>query len=332
MIDADRRTLHIRCGSDIRESLRDAGFGGDFLEYADPVCEGPVPDVPDLLPIRARYLAAGQGPEPSFTEAECLARLRESEHRLTEAHRYDRVVLWFEHDPHDQLVLARCLSVLADGPLPATLELICVDHHPDVERFIGLGQLGPEALAALWLEREPVTADQIALYQGIWVALRNPDPTGLYAIAKTGTPAQPVAAPALWRHLRELPGAADGLSLTQRIVLTILAESPARLGRVFGEMVHNGREPLVFLGDTGMIRIVEAMARTTPPVLTSTSDPQPFQREVAITDTGRQILAADRDFLSLRPEPRWVGGTAADGAWRFDHAMNQVIPGRILAG
>jgi hypothetical protein len=37
MIDADLRTLHIRCGSDLRDKLRAAGFTGDFLEYSDPV-------------------------------------------------------------------------------------------------------------------------------------------------------------------------------------------------------------------------------------------------------------------------------------------------------
>ena len=33
MLDTDVPTLHIRCGSDIRDTLRQAGFGGDFLAY-----------------------------------------------------------------------------------------------------------------------------------------------------------------------------------------------------------------------------------------------------------------------------------------------------------
>jgi hypothetical protein len=41
MIDADLRTLHIRCGTDIRDSLRQVGFVGDFLEYPDPIARGP---------------------------------------------------------------------------------------------------------------------------------------------------------------------------------------------------------------------------------------------------------------------------------------------------
>src|SRR5262245_46126652 len=38
--DADLKTLHLRCGSDIRQTLRDAGFSGDFLEHSNPYCQG----------------------------------------------------------------------------------------------------------------------------------------------------------------------------------------------------------------------------------------------------------------------------------------------------
>jgi hypothetical protein len=139
--DGDLPTLHIRCGSDIRESLRQAGFAGDFLEYSDPICQGPVPGTPDLLQRRARYLARSCGSIMGFTEAQSLAGLEAAERRLNEAHTYPRVVLWFEHDSYDQLLLARCLAHFAEGPPPAHLELICIDRHPSVERFLGLGQL-----------------------------------------------------------------------------------------------------------------------------------------------------------------------------------------------
>jgi Domain of unknown function (DUF1835) len=123
-----------------------------------------VTDTPDVVAERARYLAANLGPRLVFTEAECLARLRAAERRVIEAPiEYERVVLWFEHDPHDQLVLARLLSVLAEHTLPAALELICIDHHPDVRRFVGLGQLQPAALAGPWPARAPVTPAQLAL-------------------------------------------------------------------------------------------------------------------------------------------------------------------------
>ena len=324
MIDGDRPTLHIRCGSDIRDTLRSAGFVGHFLEYSDPIHDGPLPDVPDLVAARARILTAGPGQLMGFSEAECLAGLRQAEQRLSTAHQYKRVVLWFEHDSYDQLILARCLARLAEGPLPECLELICIDRHPDIPRFNGLGQLGPAALAALWPARKPVTSKQIALGQAIWSALRQPGPTGLQAIADTGTPALPIAAPALWRHLRELPGAADGLSLTQRLALDILAEAPMRIGQIFAAMV-NGREPLVFMGDIGFLSTVEAMARTDPPVLTIEPGEQPFPRLVTITETGRRVRAGSLDYLSLRPPERWVGGVVADGRWRSDETAGRVV-------
>jgi hypothetical protein len=326
MIDDDRRTLHIRCGSDIRDKLTTAGFTGDFLEYADPVCEGPVPDTPDLTNIRACYLAATYGTAMSLTEAQIVARLCAEDGQVTEAHRYDRVVLWFEHDSYDQLVLARLLSRFAETTIPACLELICIDHHPDVPRFNGLGQLEPQALAALWPTRIQVTPDQLTLGQTIWSALRQSDPTALQTVALTGTPALPIAARALWRHLQELPGTTDGLSLTQRLILTILDESPTRIGRIFAALV-TGREPLVWLGDLGVLATVETMARTNPPVLTIEPGDQPFPRTAAITRTGRKVLGGIVDYLSLAPIERWVGGiriAPGQPAWRFDQATNKV--------
>jgi hypothetical protein len=323
-LDGDLPTLHIRCGFDIRDSLRTAGFAGDFLEYSDPICEGPVPDAADLLDQRARYIAASYGTSVGRTAAQLLANLQDAERRLASAHTYSRVVFWFEHDSYDQLVLARCLDHFANAPQPAHLELICIDRHPSVARFIGLGQLGPPDLAALWPDRAPVSPGQLELGHSIWTALRRSDPSGLAVIAATGTPALPVAAAALRRHLQELPGVTDGLSLTQRQVLRILATEPTRIGRIFAAF-QLGVEPLPFLGDLGVLNAVERMALAQPPVLTIEPGEKPFPRVATITETGRHVLAGAVDYLSLNPPERWVGGVKADGQWRWDESTGGVV-------
>nr|WP_294503199.1 hypothetical protein [uncultured Rhodopila sp.] len=239
-----------------------------------------------------------------FTAAQSLTRLRDEELRLHAAHRHHRVVLWFEHDSHDQLILARCLACFASGPRPARLELICADRHPSIERFIGLGQLGPQALASLWPTRAAVTEAQLDLGQAVWTALRRPDADDLQAIAASGTPALPLAAPALRRHLQELPDAVDGLSLTQRLILGILADAPTTVGRLFAPLQR--LDPLPFLGDLGFLHVVEQMALT--PVLRIAEGGEPFPRMVSITGIGRNVLAGKINFLSLRPPVRWVGG------------------------
>lgn len=317
MIDSDVETLHVRCGSDIRDSLRQAGFGGDFLEYSDPICQGPVPDRTDLIETRARFLADAYGSFTGETEPLIAASLRDSEQRLAAAYRYRRVVLWFEHDSYDQLVLARCLSRLGEGLLPDCLELICIDRHPFVARFIGLGQLAPEVLASVWLARAPVTPAQLQLGTAIWRALLRPDPCDLTAIAANGTPSLPFAADAVWRHLQELPGADDGLSLTQRLALQIIAEGPAAIGKMYADLTQ-GRETLPFLGDVMLLHIVQQMAGTRPGVLSIEEGETPLQSIATITEMGREIVAGRSDYMSLNPPERWVGGIVVDGVWRWE--------------
>jgi hypothetical protein len=187
--------------------------------------------------------------------------------------------------------------------------------------------LAPEVLATLWPARTSVTSAQLELGKSIWAALRRSDPRDLVAIAATGTPALPFAAPALRRHLRELPGVRDGLSMTQRLSLQILSEGSATIGRMFATLIE-GREPLPFLGDIMFLRIVEQMALTSPGVIKIAAGKKPFPRVASITETGRQVLRSMTDCLSLAPPERWVGGiriAAGQPVWRFDQADGCVV-------
>lgn len=106
-----------------------------------------------------------------------------------------RVVPWFEHDSYDQLILARCLAQFAVTP-PRQLELISIGQFPGAARFIGLGQLPPEAPRLLWTGRQMVAAAQLQAGQTVWQALRAADSTGLATIAVAGIPAPPPLAAA----------------------------------------------------------------------------------------------------------------------------------------
>lgn len=321
-LDGDRSTLHVRCGSDIRDGLRLAGFAGDFLEYSDPLCQGPVPRDGDLLAVRTRFVCDAYG----VSRDEARAKLDAGEAGLREAaDRYERVVLWFEHDSYDQLVLARILAHFAEQKRPAELELICVDRFPLVQRFIGLGQLSPVELRSLWAVRMPVTDVQLVLGTEVWSALRDPDPGGLHAIAAAGTPELPTMAPALRRHLQELPWTTDGLALTERLTLQALAGEPATAGRVFGTL-QGETEPLPFLGDLMLWAILSRMssaARSAFAVDPATADSPWPQRRLVLTYDGHDVLARRLDWLACTPPARWVGGVeiGPHAAWRWspDH-------------
>ncbi len=56
VLDNDLRTLHIRCGGDLKEPLQTAGFHGDFYDHTYPYLIGPVREGPDCLQERARFI------------------------------------------------------------------------------------------------------------------------------------------------------------------------------------------------------------------------------------------------------------------------------------
>lgn len=307
--DGDRPTLHLRCGSDIRDGLRLAGFAGDFLEFADPVCQGPVPRDGDLRALRAGFLAQAYGVPPD----QAVRRLEaEAEGLAQAAARYERAVLWFEHDPYDQLILARVLSHFAGHDRPGALELICIDRFPMIGRFVGLGQLSAVELRSLWAARVPVVDTHLALGTEVWAALRDPAPTALHAIAVAGTPELPAMAPALRRHLQELPWTTDGLALTERLALAAMRQGPTTAGTVF-RTLHDETEPLPFLGDQMLWAVLEAMAgaRRPPFAIEPATLHEPWpRRRLVLTYDGHDVLDRRLDWRACQPAERWVGGVA----------------------
>jgi hypothetical protein len=92
--------------------------------------------------------------------------------------------------------------------------------------------------------------------------------------------------------------------------------------------LHAEREPLPFLGDSTFLHIVTEMGRVTLPVFTRVPAEHPFNDRLSITDAGRQVLQGARDWLSLLPPPRWVGGVQIDAGgpnWRWDEAHQDVV-------
>ncbi len=328
--DGTMATLHVRCGFDIATTLRQAGFIGDFLEVSDPLCQGPVRDDPGWLEQRADFLYWSYGADSGMSRAELAADLHLAEERLrSAATRARRVVLWCEHDSYDQLVLARCLAQFAETP-PARLELISSARFPGAVRFIGLGQLPPEALRLLWEERRPVSSESLQTGRAVWAMLRAPDPRPLAAWAQTGEAGLPHLARAVQRHLQELPWTGDGLSLTERLILQLLTERPQTAGEAFSQLMQQ-REPLPWMSDLIFLCIVQGMQRAGQPVLDGLHDDEDQdwpKRRLTITPSGRSVLAGKADYLSLRPQPRWLGGVLLPDAapcWRWEPSTAGVV-------
>ena len=333
--DGNIKTLHVRCGHDIQNTLKDAAFTGDFYPHITPYCQGPVTNGPDRHELMARFIAEGFGgvltdSKPLDYESVLASELRQDELLECSADDYERVVIWMEYDSYDQLALARLLAHYANASKPRVLELIVADEFPGGDRFVGVGQLPPEALRMLWATRKPVSDAQLALGREVWNALTSPDPRRLAAIARSGTPALPVMAPVLLRQLRELPYTGNGMSFTERLILQILAEEVSlTLDKLFWTLMK--REPLFFIGDAGVARVVREMERAVePPVLRTIETPgeRLFRNQLTLTQAGRDVLSGTRDWHSLKPPSRWVGGVHVQpslSGWRWDEEKREAV-------
>lgn len=334
--DVNRGTLHIRCGTDVKKTLENAGFSGEFLEYSNPFCQGPVIVGPDMVEARATFLSGYYG---MHSYDETLKGLQAEEAELASAaQRYERVVLWFEHDSFDQLILIRLLSYFAENGSPEILELVELNHFPGSIRFIGIGQLPPEAIRMLWRTRKPVTDQQLALGKKAWEALCSSDPTSLAQLEQTPNLALPNLGKAVHRHLQELPSTVNGLGLTEIFILEALMEGHRTAGQIFRDLMVE-KEPLPWLGDLMFWGILKAMTRASSPVIEvlsqsghpgTSADPlagtcdwlstlEP--RQINLTKLGSDVLAGKIDWLSLKPETRWLGGIEIDASrscWRWD--------------
>jgi len=338
VLDNDLRTLHVRCGADLKEPLRAAGFRGDFYDHTYPYLLGPVRDGPDCLKQRARFVVERYADmfdppwdplDPDTIEGQ-LKGLQSQENVLHDSWHYERVVIWSEYDCHDQLTLIRLLGHYATHRRPPHLELINLGDFPGARRFLGLGELPPEALRMLWTRRKPTSVAQLQLGRAAWLCLADPDPRPLAAIARSDSPALPLLARALHRHLQELPSTINGLSLTEQLALTLLALEPHSLNRMYWTMVYS-TDPLPGQGDwTVRCRVLDmehADSRVytrSPGVDHEGRARSPWTDVFEITELGRAVLRGEVDFRSLNPPPRWVGGVEI-GAGRVDWRWNEQL-------
>lgn len=322
--------LHITNGDVAAEKIRAAGMRGEVLPWRDVLHEGPVPagmPLDDLSAVRARFVAARGWADV----AEAARQFAERDAVLRSFREHEEVVLWFEHDLYDQLQLIQLLDFFAGEEGGETrLSLICGEEY--------LGPSEPERLAERFGGRKTVGPAELALASAAWNAFTAPDPRAVETVAAGNTAALPWLAPALRRHLEQLPSLRHGLSRSERQALEALAGGPMTVAEAF-RASHHAREAPVWLGDLTFAAYLEDLGQGHLALVTMedgerVSAPRGedeqrafFARRVAITDTGRAVLDGREDRVRLNGIDRWLGGVHLKGreiAWRWDEEAGRV--------
>jgi len=254
--------LHVANGHCTTRLIEAAGLPGRTQIWADPLHDGPVPDVPDdqLVRVRARFLAAGLAVTPEAVEAD-LRRWRD----VVDDHAgYDELVLWFEHDLFDQLNLIQLLSRAGrDRTVARPVSLVSIDSYPGHPHFKGLGELTPADIASLFKARVRVTPEQFALAAAAWDAFRAQDRARLQAFLRQDTTALPFLAAALQRHLDE--AGHGGLTRSERRLLEQLSRGPLEIHDAWAGM-HDG-ERAYYITDSSFWTLVQRLAERSPALI-----------------------------------------------------------------
>jgi hypothetical protein len=318
------KLLHITNGDSVVGTLKEAGVPGKYSPWADVLWEGPVPYTGDdddaFLTKRARFLYESAY-SPSYEES--LSTLQSWEAVLKTYRSHEEVVLWFEHDLFDQLILVRLLDWFVRHGLGHTrLSLICIGEYPGVPGFRGLGELRAEQLAPLLDTRRDVTPPQFQLAQAAWQAFTGSDPVFIENILITDTPPLPFLAGALQRLLEEFPSTRNGLARSEEQALRAAAElGSTSAGGLF--LAIQDMEQRSFVGDLSFWRILTRLAAEPHPLLRISADTADrfSQRIVDITELGRQVLAGNEDYVRLGGVDKWIGGVHLQGSesrWRWN--------------
>jgi len=309
--------LHVANGTSVTDTLALTGIPGMRSIWADPLHEGPVPGGltdDELVDVRTRFLLGTDAPgEDRWND---LRRWREV---IDDHASFDELVLWFEHDLFDQLNLIQLLSYLRlRPPFGRTVSLICIGSFPGHPDFHGLGELPAEELASLFETRHPVMDAEYALAERAWQAFREPTPEALDEFRRSDTSALPYLARALERFLEDYPSTRDGLSRTERRLLSV-AEEGLPFARAFRRMHHG--ENAYYIGDESFRTLIEELSSTSPPLV------EVADRSISLTAEGREVLAGRRDRVSYGLD-RWMGGvrlkTGETPIWRWNGEKGSV--------
>ncbi len=171
------KKLHIVNGDAFGDKLRASGIDGDILVWRESLYEGPIGmQMSDsvLLSMRAAYINRQHGIPKEIFKSTTLQQEKALD-KLAED--MDEIILWFEHDLYDQLMLCYLLSRLFALPNRSfKLSLLSINQFPGVEFFHGLGQLNVDQITQLHDKWLPVNEEQLLLACKVWTAYSASEP------------------------------------------------------------------------------------------------------------------------------------------------------------
>lgn len=337
LYEGGNNMLHICNGDSVAEKLRQDIVQGDILVWREVYPEGPVfldPTESANRFARAQYLEQAMGiPSSDYI------RISENQEKvLVEYHKYEEIVLWFEHDLFDQTMLCYLLNWFEKQPLGNTkLSLLCIGSFPGIELFRGLGQLSVKQMETLSGTWQSIGRKELEVGKAVWEAYCSSDPRKLVELIQEGdVTALPFVHDAFQLHLSRFPSTRNGLGIVEQTTLEMVhngLHTPQDLFAQVGDKLHG-----LGMGDLQYWYCLAKITRGSSPLLRfeglesfpTYQDPSPTFRQckVSLTELGRTVMDGNEDWLALHGIDEWYGGVRLNNRsipWRWDPSRNTIV-------
>jgi hypothetical protein len=240
---------------------------------------------------------------------------------------YERIELWFDPDPNDQLQLIWLLDYLRACPeIAAKLSLRLVDFDLMTTR--------PEDLRTWIVYDVAVTETEFETASMSWQAYRSATPEACFDLLSSDLSALPLLRPALVDLFEELPSGVTGLGVTEMRLLDMLARGFENSNALFHLRTLRGTR---IFAEFEIGYLLDGLAHGPQPAVAGLDDELRtlarenlgdrhkayLRSELSLTEFGEAVVAHKEDFSRYNPIDRWWGGTRLtnDHLWRWNPAL-----------
>ncbi|MBD3792609.1 MAG: DUF1835 domain-containing protein [Campylobacterales bacterium] len=311
------KILNIVSCDEIIKVMKQGNIPGNFLAWQDFLYFGPVPQnltLEALSTQRAEYISS-QGLEDLDT---INRRFKERNGTLHAFRKYDRIILWFEHDLCDQLQLIQILDWFARYATDtASIFLILPDRH--------LAFCSPEKLKSMLLyNKEPITPNQLIVARKAWAAFTAPTPEAWFKLLHDDISSLPFLKQAVLRLLEEFPNTLNGLSRATHFILLVVVNGKSNLEEIFQE--YQRLEKRRFMKKIHFVNTIKQLIQ----IQLLESHTKEGVDTVTITPLGRDVLKLERNWLHLNILDWWIGGThiTEENLWCWDIKSQKIVSSR----
>lgn len=222
----------------------------------------------------------------------------------------EEVVLWFEHDRYDQIMMIYLLKELTTLGFQ-NISLVSIDRYPGIQPFHGLGQLTTNQLMDLLPHKKTVTTKQIEEAITVWKAYQLHDTEDLKKWLQNQRHELPFLKQAVLAHLCYFPSPETGLNEVEHLALSLISAGKIQFHHLFNKVssvrLNDG------ISDFYFASLLNELMVGRYPLITSDSNLPNFEHPIStatlsITQNGLDVLSGKSSRFDLTGMDWWIGG------------------------